>query len=133
MTDWRTKEGVARESRVASADEARGANPAKAGESELVSVVTTKRERQTSADRMSDRRMKVSVASESRAASADEARGANPAKASESEFVSIVTTKRERQTSAERFTDGVARCRGDARSTAFVGHTFWPYGLRFRS
>ena len=50
---------------------------------------------------MTDRRMKVSVARESRAASSDEARGAKPAKASESELVSVVTTKRERQTSAE--------------------------------
>jgi hypothetical protein len=50
---------------------------------------------------MTDRRMKVSVASESRVASADEARGAKPAKAGESELVSVVTAKRERQTSAE--------------------------------
>jgi hypothetical protein len=50
MIDWRTREGVASESRDASADEARGANLAKAGESELVSIVTAKREKQTSAE-----------------------------------------------------------------------------------
>jgi hypothetical protein len=48
--DWRIKEGVASESRAASADEVREANPAKAGESELVSIVTAKHEKQTSAE-----------------------------------------------------------------------------------
>jgi hypothetical protein len=50
MTDWHMKEGVASESRVPFADEARGANPAKASESELVGVVTARHERQTSAE-----------------------------------------------------------------------------------
>jgi hypothetical protein len=50
MTEWRMKEGVASESCIDSADEAREAIPAKASESELVSIVTTKHEKQTSAE-----------------------------------------------------------------------------------